>query len=73
MYTENIFKKTKHHDLIKNEFCIKNNINLLRIPYTEVDKIEEILSRVIKNPSTNILSFQLINPSIYERKQVSNH
>jgi len=32
---------TQKRDLIKNEYCIKNNIRLIRIPYT-VNKIEDI-------------------------------
>lgn len=30
-------------DMIKNEYCQKNNINLIRIPYYELDNIEIIL------------------------------
>jgi hypothetical protein len=38
------FEKTKKNDEIKNQFCIKNNIKLLRIPYWDFDNIEEILN-----------------------------
>jgi hypothetical protein len=37
------FKKIIHNDNLKNEYCKLNNINLLRIPYTEFKKIENIL------------------------------
>ena len=33
----------KRHDNIKNNFCKKNSINLIRIPYFEIDNIEKIL------------------------------
>ena len=34
---------TKINDQIKTDYCLKNNIKLLRIPYTDFDRIEEIL------------------------------
>ena len=37
------FEKTKQLDCIKNEYCIKNNINMLRIPYTKIKNINDIL------------------------------
>jgi hypothetical protein len=36
------FLYTKKHDQIKNEYCVDNNIPLLRIPYTEFSNIENI-------------------------------
>ena len=36
---EEKFKKTQLHDQIKNEYCKKNNISLIRIPYTHFDNI----------------------------------
>ena len=38
-------EKTALTDSIKNEFCSKHGIRLLRIPYTEYDNIAQILSR----------------------------
>jgi len=38
------FEKLKINDNIKNTFCEDNYINLIRIKYTEIDKIEEILN-----------------------------
>ena len=43
--SEEIFNDLQHHDKMKNEFCDKNGITLLRIKYTDYDKIEEILDR----------------------------
>ena len=37
------FVKTKIRDTIKNEYCKKNNIKLIRIPYWEFDDIENII------------------------------
>lgn len=37
------FQMTQEHDRIKNEYCEKHNINLLRIPYWEKQNIETII------------------------------
>lgn len=37
--------RTVTHDKIKNEYCEKNNIDLLRIPYWNEDDIEDILKK----------------------------
>lgn len=34
---------SKIRDQIKNQYCIDNNIKLLRIPYTKINNIEVIL------------------------------
>lgn len=43
-------KKEKKYDNIKNEFCLKNNIPLIRIPYTKLHKItiEDLLPETSK-------------------------
>lgn len=40
---EESFRLTKIRDEIKNNYCRDNGINLLRIPYYELDNIEKIL------------------------------
>lgn len=40
---EEKLKITQEHDKIKNEYCEKHNINLLRIPYWEKQNIETII------------------------------
>ena len=45
---EEKFKQTQKHDKIKNQYCLDNNINLLRIKYNE--NIEKKLKRYIKKP-----------------------
>lgn len=37
------FEITKKHDEIKNDYCYKKNINLLRIPYWDGNNLEEII------------------------------
>lgn len=37
------YNKQKMNDKIKDEYCIENNIKLLRIPYTNFDSIKKIL------------------------------
>ena len=44
---EEIFNYTKLLDNIKNQYCQDNNIPLLRIPYWELDNIEEILKKIL--------------------------
>lgn len=41
-------KLTQTRDNIKNKYCKDNSINLLRIPYWEMDSIEEILDEEFK-------------------------
>ncbi len=42
---EERFKDTKNKDKIKNNYCKENEINLLRIPYYEIENAEKILDR----------------------------
>lgn len=42
-YAEERLKQQQEHDRLKNEYAKKNNIKLLRIPYWDFDRIEEIL------------------------------
>lgn len=37
---EEKFKRTQEHDKIKNDYCKKHNIPLIRIPFTDIDKID---------------------------------
>jgi len=43
------FKQTQKRDNIKNNYCKENNIYLLRIKYTNLNNIETILNKEIKN------------------------
>lgn len=37
--------ETQRHDTLKNEYCDKHGIKLIRIPYTDFDNIEAILDK----------------------------
>ena len=39
---------TKIRDTVKNIYCENNNITLIRIPYWDIDNIEQILDAVLK-------------------------
>jgi len=54
---EKKFIECQHHDKIKNNYCINNNIPLLRIPYWDFYKIEEILVDVLVNGNMDSLYF----------------
>lgn len=44
---EKSYKETIYNDQLKNNYCTKNNIPLLRIPYWEYKNIEKILDKII--------------------------
>ena len=45
---DNSLKETQIRDRIKNDFALSKSIPLLRIPYTEQDNIEQILTNKLK-------------------------
>lgn len=45
----NKLKEVQINDKIKNQYCIDNNIPLIRIPYWEFNNIEYILKNVLKH------------------------
>lgn len=46
---QNNFEQTQKRDKIKDDYCKENNINLLRIKYTEINNISQILEKKILN------------------------
>jgi predicted Zn-ribbon and HTH transcriptional regulator len=50
------FKYRKVCDQIKNDYCIKNKIPLLRIKYTALGIIDEILELFMNNPSSMVIT-----------------
>ena len=46
IFGDKSFKETKINDNIKDEFCIKNNISLIRIPYFKFGEIDNILINI---------------------------
>lgn len=53
---EKAFKDNQRRDKAKNKYCLNNNIPILRIPYTEFDRIEEILTEFLSEffPELNL-------------------
>lgn len=47
VFGEQSFQLTQKHDKIKNEYCQKNNILLLRIPFWESSNAENIISNFL--------------------------
>lgn len=45
---EEAFEETKRRDEIKNEYCLSNNINLIRIPFDKIDNAKNIIIDYIK-------------------------
>jgi hypothetical protein len=45
------YKIIKQNDDIKNNYCLKNNIKLIRIPYYNFNRVSEILDNEIKKHS----------------------
>lgn len=50
------YERTQQNDLIKNEYCNKNNIKLLRIKYTEFKNIENIIQEYLAKYKCIIMS-----------------
>lgn len=48
-YDDDGYETIQIHDKIKNNFCERNNIPLIRIPYWEYDNIEKILDNYFNN------------------------
>ncbi|MGM7720568.1 zinc-ribbon domain-containing protein [Metabacillus sp. Hm71] len=45
IYVDDYYERTVEHDKRKDNYCLKNNIPLLRIPYWEMKNIEKILEK----------------------------
>ena len=51
----------KKHDRIKNWYCIKNGIRLVRIPFWDFNKINYILEEILLNNSEEMyLKYSII-------------
>lgn len=47
------FERTQRHDSIKNAYCESNNIRLLRIKYTDFERIQELIGAFISPQIAN--------------------
>lgn len=52
-YENDGFENIKKHDKLKDKYCISHDIPLLRIPYWDFDRIEELISTFIFNINNN--------------------
>ena len=52
-WAEQQLKETKKRDKLKNLYCDYHKINLLRIPYTEKNNIEQIILNKINSITNN--------------------
>jgi len=50
IYEDDGYETLQIHDQLKNEYCQKHNIKLLRIPYWDYDNIEQILCQELNLP-----------------------
>ena len=53
-HTEEKLKEQQERDMIKNQWCIDNHIPLIRIPYTQLDKLD--LADLVLETSTFIIN-----------------
>ena len=51
---------TQKRDKEKNEYCLKNNIKLFRIPYTDFSNINQILNEILKEKSSTTIEKYLV-------------
>lgn len=52
-FGEKSYETIIYHDKLKDEYCKKNNIKLIRIPYWDFDNIEKILNNELKEVLIN--------------------
>lgn len=60
---DDAFEITQRNDKIKNEYCIKNHIDLLRIPYFEFENIKTLIDNKIQE-ILNLSNKKLITESV---------
>lgn len=52
--------ETQKRDREKNKYCINNNIQLFRIPYTDFSHINQILNEIFKEKSSTTIEKYLV-------------
>ena len=48
VFGQESFEMTIKHDEIKNKYCVDNDIKIIRIPYYDMNRIEEILKKELQ-------------------------
>lgn len=54
------YNQTLQRDATKNQYCLDNEITLIRLPYTQLDNINEILHEILKEKSSTTIEKYLI-------------
>jgi len=44
IFGKEIFEKTKIHDQLKDQYCKKNKIDLIRVPYFKIESLNKIIN-----------------------------
>ena len=68
VFGQKSFVTTQKHDQMKNQYCSTNQIYLLRIAYTEVDKMEFIVKEFLDIIKNNNNDYVINRGKIYEIK-----
>jgi hypothetical protein len=61
------FEKLRIKDIIKNKFCLENNIPLLRIAYTDYKFISTLIKSFINRVKHGFMGIVYSNPSLYKK------
>ena len=60
-------------DFLKNEFCERNNIPLLRIKYSQLSKIEKVLEDFLNTPMRYLNIHSLLEDYYGEQNNENNN
>lgn len=71
--TQSLFEDLRKKDLIKNEFCERNNIPLLRIKYSQLSKIEKVLEDFLNTPMRYLNIHSLLEDYYGEQNNENNN
>ena len=53
---ESAFREIRKRDRIKNNYCLLNGINLIRIPFNEIDNAKYIIKDYLKSTASSEVS-----------------
>ena len=68
-----LFEDLRKKDLLKNEFCERNNIPLLRIKYSQLSKIEKVLEDFLNTPMRYLNIHSLLEDYYGEQNNENNN
>ena len=58
------FEETQKRDKEKDDFCLSHNIMLIRIPYTEIENLNQILYEIFKEKSSTTIEKFLVKNEV---------